>query len=79
MIDEEARALVQRAYDRTMALLMERRDEAEMVAKKLLEQEVLSKDDMVELLGVRLVTIPLVLEPGHLAPRWLFFVACFCF
>lgn len=53
MIDEEARLLVQSAYDRTTELLLEKRAEAELVAKKLLENEVLSKDDMVELLGNR--------------------------
>ena len=53
LIDEEARALVQASYDRTMALLTEKRAECELVAQKLLEQEVLSRDDMVELLGPR--------------------------
>eukprot|EP00041_Stephanoeca_diplocostata_P029187 m.855370 g.855370 ORF g.855370 m.855370 type:complete len:827 (-) comp23509_c0_seq1:2079-4559(-) len=53
LIDEEARALVQRAYDRTMALLVEKRAECEKVAEALLEHEVLNREDMVELIGQR--------------------------
>ena len=36
-----------------MALLVERKAEAESVAEKLLEREVLNRDDMIELLGAR--------------------------
>jgi len=53
LIDEEARILVQAAYDRTIELLEDKREVAELVAQKLLENEVLSKEDMVELLGPR--------------------------
>ena len=53
LIDEEARILVQAAYDRTIALLEDKKEVATLVAEKLLENEVLSKDDMVELLGPR--------------------------
>ena len=53
LIDEEARALVQRAYDRTMALLTEKRAEAELVAEALMEREVLSRADVIELIGER--------------------------
>lgn len=53
MIDEEARELVQRAYDRTMALLVEKQDFAEAVAQKLLSDEVLSRDDMIAIVGPR--------------------------
>merc|ERR1711990_664812 len=53
LIDEEARALVQSAYDRTMALMVEKQADAEAIAEKLLEQEVLNRDDMIELLGPR--------------------------
>lgn len=53
MIDEEARALVQRAYDRTMDLLTEKRAEAEAVAEALMEREVLSRADVIELIGER--------------------------
>jgi len=53
MIDEEARALVQMAYDRTMSLLIEKKEEATLVAEALLEKEVLSRDDITELIGAR--------------------------
>lgn len=53
LIDEEARITVQKSYDRTFQLLTEKRDDLEKVAKRLLEKEVLSRNDMVELLGAR--------------------------
>jgi AFG3 family protein len=53
LIDDEARTLVQRAYDRTMALLLEQRESVEKVAKLLLEREVINREDMVSLLGKR--------------------------
>merc|ERR1711990_1028760 len=53
LIDEETRALVQSAYDRTMALMVEKQADAEAIAEKLLEQDVLNRDDMIELLGPR--------------------------
>eukprot|EP00042_Codosiga_hollandica_P041219 m.365878 g.365878 ORF g.365878 m.365878 type:complete len:795 (+) comp56061_c0_seq2:44-2428(+) len=53
LIDEEARALVKRAYDRTMQLLTEKRPEVEKVAKVLMQKEVLNREDMVEILGNR--------------------------
>ncbi|XP_077993333.1 mitochondrial inner membrane m-AAA protease component AFG3L2-like [Glandiceps talaboti] len=53
MIDHEARDLISRAYDRTYNLLQQNKDNVEKVALRLLEKEVLNKDDMVELLGSR--------------------------
>jgi len=53
MIDDECRKMVCAAYDRTVALLTENKDKVEMVAERLLEKEVLTKEDMVELLGPR--------------------------
>eukprot|EP00045_Choanoeca_perplexa_P016614 m.225511 g.225511 ORF g.225511 m.225511 type:complete len:761 (+) comp17309_c1_seq3:164-2446(+) len=53
MIDEEARNLVQGAYQRTLDLLTEKRESVEKVAQLLLEKEVLSRQDMGELLGDR--------------------------
>lgn len=38
---------------RTLALLQEHRDNVVKVAERLLEKEVLNRDDMIELLGVR--------------------------
>jgi AFG3 family protein len=53
LIDLEARQLIKEAYDRTMSLVKEKKPEVEKVAKRLLEKEVLSRDDMVALLGPR--------------------------
>lgn len=53
MIDQEVRELVDRAYQRTLELITEKKDLVEMVGKRLLEKEVLDKSDMVELLGPR--------------------------
>merc|ERR1712142_835248 len=53
MIDEEARTLVLKAYKHTKELLMNKKDDVEKVALRLLEKEKLDKSDMVELLGDR--------------------------
>jgi AFG3 family protein len=53
MIDMEARKMIQQAYDRTMTLLSEKKGDVEKVAQRLLEKEVLSREDMAELLGKR--------------------------
>ncbi len=53
IIDEEVRSLVATAYDRTMALIEERRPQVELLAKRLLEKEVLSREDVVQLIGKR--------------------------
>jgi len=53
MIDEQVRKLVQAAFDRTMALLTEKKADVEKVAQLLLEKEVLSREDMIRLLGKR--------------------------
>lgn len=53
MIDQEVRALIAEAYDRTMKLLIERKAEVDKVAQRLLEKEVLGREDMISLLGVR--------------------------
>ncbi|ERE80636.1 AFG3-like protein 1 [Cricetulus griseus] len=53
LIDEEVRRLVRSAYDRTLELLTQCREQVEKVSRRLLEKEVLEKADMVELLGPR--------------------------
>ncbi|XP_019713229.1 AFG3-like protein 1 [Hippocampus comes] len=53
LIDDEVRALVERAYARTLQLVQEKKDLVELVGKRLLEKEVLDKADMLELLGPR--------------------------
>mmetsp|Transcript_52508 Transcript_52508/g.137573 ORF Transcript_52508/g.137573 Transcript_52508/m.137573 type:complete len:160 (-) Transcript_52508:387-866(-) len=47
LIDEEARKLVAGAYERTRALLVEQREQLNLIAETLLKQEMLVHDDMV--------------------------------
>ena len=53
LIDGEVRKMVNDAHRRTTQLLTEKRAEVEKVALVLLEKEVLSRDDMIRLLGKR--------------------------
>ncbi|GAA3972185.1 ATP-dependent zinc metalloprotease FtsH [Hymenobacter antarcticus] len=53
MIDEEVRKIIENAYIRTKELLTERRHELEVVAKELLEKEVLQQEDLTRLVGKR--------------------------
>lgn len=53
LIDEEVRALIQKAYDITKSLLTEKKVELEKVAKALLEKEILFKADLEDLIGRR--------------------------
>ncbi|XP_013886247.1 mitochondrial inner membrane m-AAA protease component AFG3L2 [Austrofundulus limnaeus] len=53
LIDTEVRVLISEAYQRTQQLLNDKKAEVEKVAQRLLEKEVLDKNDMVELLGRR--------------------------
>jgi AFG3 family protein len=53
MIDEEVRGIIEEAYRRTLELLRERKREVEVLAKELLDKEVLHKSDVEELIGKR--------------------------
>jgi len=53
LIDQEVRALIQKAYDITKDLLTAKRTEVEKVAKALLEKEILFKVDLEVLIGPR--------------------------
>lgn len=53
LIDDEVRSIIQRAYKFTMDLLTSKRDLIDKVGQRLLEREVLSRDDMIELVGKR--------------------------
>ena len=53
MIDLEAKKMIDTAMDRTMNLLTEKKDLVEKVALRLLEKEVLNREDMIEMLGPR--------------------------
>lgn len=53
LIDDEVRNLIKSAHERTTKLLIEHKEDIEKVAQRLLANEVLSRDDMIELLGKR--------------------------
>lgn len=53
LIDEEVRKMVFDAHKRCTELLTKHRDQVEKVAQRLLEREVLTRDDMVEMIGKR--------------------------
>mmetsp|Transcript_3838 Transcript_3838/g.5845 ORF Transcript_3838/g.5845 Transcript_3838/m.5845 type:complete len:812 (+) Transcript_3838:130-2565(+) len=52
-MDEEAKRVIDEAYERTLNLLKERKDEVEKVALLLLEKETITHDDVVKLVGPR--------------------------
>ena len=53
MIDEEARKLIDKAYQITKKLLLEKKGDVEKLAKELLKKEVLFKSDVEALIGKR--------------------------
>jgi len=53
LIDNEVRSLIAGAYRHTHELLTQHKDNVLKVAERLLKQEILSRDDMIELLGAR--------------------------
>ncbi|KIJ38474.1 hypothetical protein M422DRAFT_60843 [Sphaerobolus stellatus SS14] len=53
MLDNEVRKMINLAHQRTTELLTEKKAEVEKVAQRLLEKEVLTREDMIALLGHR--------------------------
>ncbi|KAF8445822.1 ATP-dependent metallopeptidase Hfl [Boletus edulis BED1] len=53
MLDAEVRKMITSAHQRTTELLTCHRDDVEKVAKLLLEKEVITREDMIDLLGKR--------------------------
>jgi cell division protease FtsH len=52
-IDDEVRNIVHSAFDRTVALLKERREILELAARKLLEKETLNERELLDLVGTQ--------------------------
>lgn len=52
-IDEEVRKLILFAYEKTKALLIDKKNELEILAKELLEKEILFQSDLEKLIGKR--------------------------
>ncbi len=53
IIDEEVRGIIDEAYQKTIALLTEKKSQVEILAKELLDKEVLHKSDVEILIGKR--------------------------
>ncbi|KAG6336125.1 hypothetical protein ID866_2963 [Astraeus odoratus] len=53
MLDAEVRKMIITAHQRTKELLTQHREDVEKIAKRLLEKEVLTREDMINLLGKR--------------------------
>lgn len=53
IIDEEVRGIIDEAYQRTLKLLKEKKEQVEKLAKELLDKEVLHKSDVEILIGKR--------------------------
>ena len=53
IIDEEVRGIIDEAYQKTLKLLTEKKQQVEILAKELLDKEVLHKSDVEELIGKR--------------------------
>ena len=53
LIDDEVRNLIETEYKRAQELLKEKRNELNMLAKRLIEKEVLLKSDLEKLIGLR--------------------------
>ncbi|KAG5718787.1 hypothetical protein E4T56_gene2615 [Termitomyces sp. T112] len=53
MLDTEVRKMITNAYERTRNLLTEHREDVIKVASLLLEREVITREDMIDLLGKR--------------------------
>ncbi|EDV51992.1 AFG3-like protein 2 [Drosophila erecta] len=53
LIDNEVRSIIKCAHEATTSLLTKHKENVQKVAERLLQNEVLSRDDMIELLGPR--------------------------
>jgi len=54
IVDDEVRQIVWGAYDRTFELLTEKKELAAALAERLLEKEVILREDVIEILGERI-------------------------
>ena len=52
-MDDEARSIVDAAYEKTVALIREKKSEVDKVANLLLDKETITHDDLVDLIGKR--------------------------
>jgi cell division protease FtsH len=53
VIDEEVSKIIEKAYEKAKELLMAHKEKLDSLARKLLDKEVIFKDDLEEILGAR--------------------------
>jgi len=53
LIDEEVRSLVHNAYERTKSILLEHQDQLNTLAELLMEKEMVVKDDLLKIFGLK--------------------------
>jgi len=53
LIDKEVKALIDKAYQRTIELLLSKKDELEILAQELLKREIIFQSDLEGLIGKR--------------------------
>lgn len=53
LIDQEVKKIIDQAYARTLALLQDKREQLEIIAKELLKKEIIFQQDLVDLIGPR--------------------------
>ena len=69
MIDQEVRKLIEVAYEKTKALLTEKRGDVEKLAKELLKKEVLFQSDVETLIGKRPFEEKKLLDEPKIDPK----------
>lgn len=69
LIDSEVRKLVTGAYQRTVELLTKHKSDVEKVAKLLLEKEVITREDMENLLGKRPIKETSTVYDDYVRPK----------
>jgi len=62
LIDEEVKKLIDLAYSTTKDLLVEKRHQLDLLAKALLEREIIYQHDLVEIIGERPFDKPTVYQ-----------------
>ena len=53
IIDEEVKKIIDDAYNRTKQLLIDKKEQLEIIAKELLDKEIIFQSDLEELIGKR--------------------------
>jgi cell division protease FtsH len=69
MIDDEVSKMVEEQYQRALQILTDNQDKLTMLAEKLLEKEVIFKEDLLEIFGKRIWDKEEIVEPLTTTPE----------